>query len=44
MGLSIVDNLVEELGLTLEVYSESGQGSEFHLLLPASMVRRRPAG
>lgn len=39
VGLSVVDRLVEELGLTLEVYSEYGRGSAFHLLLPASMLR-----
>jgi hypothetical protein len=44
VGLSVVDRLVEELGLTLEVYSEYGHGSAFHLLLPDSMLRHRPAG
>jgi hypothetical protein len=44
VGLSVVDRLVEELGLTLEVYSQVGQGSAFHLLLPDSMLRHHPAG
>ncbi len=39
LGLSVVDRLVQELGVTLEVYSESGHGSAFHLLLPPSMLR-----
>jgi signal transduction histidine kinase len=39
MGLAVVDRLVEELGLDLEVYSEYGRGSAFHLLLPAEMLR-----
>jgi hypothetical protein len=42
MGLSVVDRLVEELGLILEVYSEPGRGSAFHLLLPEQLLRRRP--
>jgi signal transduction histidine kinase len=44
MGLSVVDRLVEELGLSLEVYSEYGHGSAFHLLLPESLLRHRPGG
>lgn len=44
VGLSVVDRLVEELGLTLEVYSEYGHGSAFHLLLPDSLLRHRPGG
>jgi two-component system sensor histidine kinase BarA len=39
LGLSVVDRLVEELGVELEVYSEHGRGSAFHLLLPAKMLR-----
>ncbi len=42
VGLAVVDRLVEELGLTLEVYSEYGRGSAFHLLL--SRAALRPAG
>jgi signal transduction histidine kinase len=40
LGLSVVDRLVEELGLELEVYSEYGRGSAFHLLLPAVFLRQ----
>jgi signal transduction histidine kinase len=43
LGLAVVDRLVEELGLTLEVYSEYGHGSAFHLLLPAAMLRQAGA-
>jgi signal transduction histidine kinase len=39
LGLAVVDTLVEELGLTLEVFSEHGRGSSFELLLPPSMLR-----
>jgi nitrogen-specific signal transduction histidine kinase len=39
LGLAVVDRLVEELGLELEVYSEFGRGSAFHLLLPAAYLR-----
>jgi signal transduction histidine kinase len=39
LGLAVVDRLVEELGLELEVYSEYGRGSAFHLLLPAASLR-----
>lgn len=39
LGLAIVDRLVEELGLTLEVYSEFGRGSAFHLTLPSQVIR-----
>jgi signal transduction histidine kinase len=39
LGLAIVDRLVEELGLELEVYSEYGRGSAFHLLLPEAALR-----
>jgi two-component sensor histidine kinase len=39
VGLSVVDRLVEDLGLTLEVYSEYGRGSAFHLLLPVRILR-----
>jgi signal transduction histidine kinase len=39
LGLSVVDRLIHELGLTLEVFSEQGQGSRFELLLPPEMTR-----
>src|SRR5262249_14800803 len=39
LGLAVVDRLVEELGLSLEVYSEFGHGSAFHLTLPADRLR-----
>ena len=38
LGLAVVDRLVEELGLTLEVYSVFGQGSAFDLLIPPRML------
>jgi hypothetical protein len=41
LGLAIVDRLVEELGLSLEVYSEYGRGSAFHLSLPLSVMRTK---
>jgi signal transduction histidine kinase len=40
LGLAVVDRLVEELGLELEVYSEYGRGSAFHLILPGAMLRQ----
>lgn len=40
LGLAVVERLVEELGLQLEVYSEFGRGSEFHLLVPANLLRQ----
>lgn len=42
LGLSVVDRLVEELGLTLEVFSEYGRGSRFEVLLPPERVRPLP--
>lgn len=39
LGLAVVDRLVEELGLTLEVFSEYGHGSRFEVLLPPATVR-----
>jgi signal transduction histidine kinase len=39
VGLAVVDRLVEELGLTLEVFSEYGRGSNFELLLPLAILR-----
>jgi signal transduction histidine kinase len=40
IGLSVVDRLVEELGLTLDVFSEYGHGSSFEVILPAQQLRR----
>lgn len=40
VGLSVVDRLVEEMGLQLEVYSEYGRGSAFHLHVPKTVLRR----
>jgi signal transduction histidine kinase len=42
LGLAVVDRLIEELGLTLEVFSEYGRGSRFEVLLPAERVRPIP--
>lgn len=42
VGLAVVERLVEELKLSLEVYSQYGRGSEFHLLVPASSLRPTP--
>ncbi|HWG44226.1 MAG TPA: HAMP domain-containing sensor histidine kinase [Gemmataceae bacterium] len=39
LGLAIVDRLVEELGLTLEVFSEYGRGSKFEVLLSPDNLR-----
>jgi signal transduction histidine kinase len=39
LGLSVVDRLSEELGLTLEVHSEHGRGSAFHVLISPTMLR-----
>ena len=40
LGLAVVDQLIEELGLTLEVFSEYGRGSKFEVLLPPDQVRK----
>jgi signal transduction histidine kinase len=40
VGLAVVDRLVEDLGLTLEVYSEFGNGSNFELIIPPPMIRQ----
>jgi signal transduction histidine kinase len=42
LGLAVVDRLVEELGLNLEVYSEYGRGSAFHLRIPLGLLRPVP--
>lgn len=41
VGLSVVDRLVDEMGLKLELYSEYGRGSAFHLHIPVAMLRRQ---
>ena len=33
LGLAVVDRLVEEFGLAIDVYSEFGRDSAFHLLV-----------
>jgi signal transduction histidine kinase len=40
LGLASVDRLVGDLGLTLEVFSQSGTGSRFELLVPGDLIRR----
>jgi signal transduction histidine kinase len=44
LGLAVVERLVEELGLELEVYSEFGRGSEFHLVVPMRLLRKAAQG
>jgi signal transduction histidine kinase len=39
LGLAVVDRLVNQLGLNLDIYSEYGRGSAFHLLIPETLVR-----
>jgi hypothetical protein len=41
LGLAVVDRLVKELGLTLEVFSEFGRGSNFEVLLPPGGLREK---
>jgi len=47
VGLAVVDRLVEELEMTLEVFSEYGHGSAFELVMPMKFLRQatgeRPA-
>jgi signal transduction histidine kinase len=40
VGLSVVDRLVEELGLSLDVFSEYGHGSSFEVIIPQAKLRR----
>ena len=42
LGLAVVDRLVDELGLSLDVYSEYGRGSAFHLQVPLFKLRQNP--
>jgi signal transduction histidine kinase len=44
VGLSVVDRLVDELGLTLDVFSEYGHGSSFEVIVPEKKLRRAPNG
>lgn len=44
VGLAVVDRLVEELELTLEVFSEYGHGSAFELILPMKDLRQPAIG
>lgn len=44
VGLAVVDRLVEELELTLEVFSEYGHGSSFELILPMKYLRQPASG
>ncbi len=39
MGLAVVDRLIEELGLTMEVFSQYGRGSKFEVLLHTDCLR-----
>jgi signal transduction histidine kinase len=43
LGLAVVDRLVAELGVELDVYSEHGRGSMFHLLIPPALLRNTAA-
>jgi anti-sigma regulatory factor (Ser/Thr protein kinase) len=40
LGLAVADRLAEELGLALDIYSEHGRGSSFHVLLPTALLRQ----
>jgi signal transduction histidine kinase len=42
LGLAVVDRLVQELHVSLELSSDVGRGSCFHLLVPAALLR--PSG
>ncbi len=39
LGLAVVDRLAQELHVTLELSSDVGRGSSFHLLVPAGLLR-----
>jgi hypothetical protein len=43
LGLAVVEELVEELGLRRELSSETGRGSIFRLMVPQRLLRRTPA-
>ncbi len=42
LGLAVVEELVEELGLRRELSSETGRGSTFRILVPQRLLRRAP--
>jgi hypothetical protein len=42
IGLAVVEELVEELGLRKELSSESGRGSVFRVLVPQRLLRPAP--
>jgi hypothetical protein len=44
VGLAVVDRLVEELELSMDVFSEFGRGSSFELVIPLKFMRQKPAG
>ncbi len=44
LGLSIVERLVQAMGLTLELDSREGRGSRFSLYLPRGTLQKPPAG
>lgn len=43
LGLAVVDELVDELGLRREVSSDPGRGSLFRVLVPRHLLRPAPA-
>jgi two-component system phosphate regulon sensor histidine kinase PhoR len=42
LGLAIVKQIAELLGGKVQVYSQIGQGSQFHLLLPCAVAGGNP--
>jgi nitrogen-specific signal transduction histidine kinase len=42
VGLSVVDRLTQELGLACDMHSVAGQGSEFRIQVPQSLLRMAP--
>jgi hypothetical protein len=42
IGLSVVDQLTQELGLRCEVHSAAGQGSQFCVIVPPKHLRMAP--
>ncbi len=43
VGLAVVDRLTQELGLGCDVHSVAGEGSQFRILVPPSLLRMAPA-